>query len=484
MKNFTRINLSISIIILVYALVLFFLDEKKNSILPNDQVLILLCFILSNHFLYAKNISNTHPLLSLDIIFMIGIVSMCFSIPIMDTIGVQKFDPYLTKNFPLLYYYKSLVLSLIAISSFSCGFMLSRSSTTSIIKNNKNTSWRETTQYFLIPGTILLLYFLIFSGKHYISGSYGLVHSVEEKYQVPFYISQILLTLTAISIAIRSKRIRHYFSLKNILYLFPYYVLILILAIHGDRGTLIVCISPLLYIFFSHTPKRFTTLSLIIGIGIALLILGSLRTARNQDKRGLSTIIDATSQIPMSENLILSATNIGGSGLILASAMEYQEKNGMTMGRFTLNALIGIIPYSRRFLYNANILPKWKFSQSADLLTHHILGPHSTSGVGTTTVADFYLEFGWIGVLAGHFLIGWSAGYIQAKGESTGAEQDKKMLYIFSIGVFAIMPRYAAISTFVKLIGYAFIAILLVHTITRISRITRNHNKFQSKKNQ
>ena len=479
MKIPVHIHVLVNIIIIAFAFVLFLEKEKDPSFVLDRQVLILLSVFLLNHYLYAIKMSQASPLLSLDVVFLIGLVSMCFSVPLMNALGIQVVSPYLSKYISAYHYSKSLPVALMAALFFSTGFILSRGFTPLATKQSDTRPRKSLTKYFVIPGSLLFLYFLVFAGKYYLSGNYNLVYSVDEKYEVPFFVSQILLTLGAIATVIRVKRIRNFFSINNLFLLSPYYALIIILAIHGDRGALIICMSPLLYLFLSRTPKRYATLSLIIGIVIAMLMIGILRTARNQEERGISTIIFVTSEMPLSESVKSAAINIGSSGLLLSVAMEYQEKYGMTMGRFTLNALLGIFPYSRRFLYDTVILTDWKFTQSADLLTYYLLGPQSTSGVGTSTLADLYLEFGWIGVFIGHFLIGWGAGYIQSQGENPRASPGKRILYIFSIGVFAIMARYSAVSSFVRLIGYALIAIYLVQ---RIIDATRNRN-FNSNKN-
>ena len=198
-----------------------------------------------------------------------------------------------------------------------------------------------------------------------------------------------------------------------------------------------------------------------------------LRDTRSLDDRRPSTIVSTAIEYDFDEGLKTAAINLGGSGLLLPAAIEYREDLGGTAGRFTLRAIIGVIPFVRRFLFGTEAQGDTGFSESAQLMTDYLLGPDATTGVGTSSAAEFYLDFGLPGVVIGHFMLGVLAAWLKRKNLIGRRDERVRIVCIFAIGVFAILSRYSPTSLLVKQLLYAAAVVFLLSIVGAKKRLLR-----------
>ncbi len=428
-------------------------------------VLILLALVLVSHYRFSMRIAGNNPLISLDVWYLLGLVTVSFSVPVLLVFWALPFSGIRWSPSASIHFSASVALSLLAICAFSTGFLWSWGRRERTIQSKaprgNGALLPSLALAFLIPGTLLLSYFLVFSGATYLSGSYNDVSSVAEVYEVPFSVAQILLTLSMCCVVLRTRRLSEIIHPSNALYLAPYVITMLALTIHGDRGGVILLSSPLLYAMFRHTPKRLQTPLLLGVLLFGMLAVSILRTSRNLDDRTLGNIVDTAAEMDVSRDLKTAALNLGGSGLLLPIAMAHVEDDGVAFGRYTAISSLGLLPYSRRTLTYAGLLPQYEHYESASLLTEIVNGPNARSGVGTTTTAEFYLDLGVLGVVLGQFTIGWLAALLQFSAQRTRSDVRLAIIYVFSLGLFAVLARYSMGAFLVKILGQAFIVVRL-----------------------
>ena len=429
-------------------------------------LLTILVILLFNHFAYARKADKTRNPIAVDTVFLVGFVAISFSLPLMVLVGIEEFEHFLWRLVQREYFDRSLVLSLWAVAAFSLGFIVyTQSSSRRLSKTPRRSRYAFVQIGFILilvgVGTSAFSLFLLTAGSQYLSGSYQGVYGLSEITGLLLYLSQVLLTLSFIAVILRFRRISTESPLVSIVLLIPYFLLLGFLTISGDRGELILCATPALYFLFASIPTRLRLAMFVAVLLFGLFAIGVLRDSRALENRGVTSIVTTAINYDFQEGLRVAAVNLGGSGLLLPAAVEYREEEATVFGRFTFNSMIGIVPFIRRYVVDVGA----GFAESAQLLTYHLVGPDSTTGVGTSSAAEFYLDFGPSGVFFGHLLLGVVAAWLKQQKLTNANDERMKLVYIFAIGVFAILSRYSPTALLVKQLLYAAAAVYVIGLI-------------------
>src|SRR5690606_1604389 len=102
----------------------------------------------------------------------------------------------------------------------------------------------------------------------------------------------------------------------------------------------------------------------------------------------------------------------GASVRTLHAAVDHTERNGYYYGVFQGVQIIGIIPGLGIYIQNLLNVDFHSFG-SAAFLTFEILGSNPTHSLGTSIIADIYLDFGILGVIIIFFLFGMFVRYLE-----------------------------------------------------------------------
>jgi len=187
----------------------------------------------------------------------------------------------------------------------------------------------------------------------------------------------------------------------------------------GDRGPLITLSLVTFGVYFLRWQK-INMVYLIISLYIVstiMTIIGESRQAASDSGKGYIERITETldedgekkvskrfdTYVPFDKTLEL-ATSINTLNYVL---MNVPSKYDYRYGLFQLQYIYGIIPglagRMTTLLYGSDT----KYMNSSMFVTYLIQGNHPGYGNGTSLVADFYLDFGIIGVIVGLFLFGY-----------------------------------------------------------------------------
>lgn len=190
------------------------------------------------------------------------------------------------------------------------------------------------------------------------------------------------------------------------------YIFLLLDLISGNRDAFVM---NSLFVFFSYfyVTKRkikLRQLFLLVILGaMSLSILGLARKYKdNASFKG--RVNSALAQEYENNNYPYSVIEItkelAASGRVLNSAVSVvPNKFPHTYGLFAFQDVLLMVPMAKTQFISTVGIPK-AYTSSAQFLTWVELGQFSTWGVGTSCVADTYLDFGFIGVMIIFFLFG------------------------------------------------------------------------------
>ncbi|GGH32322.1 hypothetical protein GCM10011418_45780 [Sphingobacterium alkalisoli] len=99
---------------------------------------------------------------------------------------------------------------------------------------------------------------------------------------------------------------------------------------------------------------------------------------------------------------------LAGSVKTVHMAVSYvPDKHNYLFGRFQLQQILGIIPFGTMFKESLFEDNSYKYIGSAQFITWIDQGDSRFYGLGTSCIADFYMDLGLVGVVLGMFLFGY-----------------------------------------------------------------------------
>lgn len=304
---------------------------------------------------------------------------------------------------------KAAILALIGLICFCIGYMSCKSRfKTKFIVGNACRS----TYYLSILSVILLIVFIRYAGVDYIIGGYG-----EKNLEGLAAYSSLLLNVVLYSIMIL-KSYNVYIAKSSIvqylkMYEKPFYVsfclYIAVIIMSGDRGPMISLILAFVLNYFLVTRRKMKIVSLLICALVGGTVISLLGVARKfsavsdsfSEKMLIASQIrmEPTSFLPMTEEL-------AGSTRCLNYALAYvPDEHPYLNGQFFAKNILSIMPFNSS-VTNSIFDSRFRYKGSASFITWIEQGDHPNSGVGTTCIADLYLDFGLIGVMFFMLLFG------------------------------------------------------------------------------
>jgi oligosaccharide repeat unit polymerase len=184
------------------------------------------------------------------------------------------------------------------------------------------------------------------------------------------------------------------------------FLYIIYVLIGGDRGPALVMLLMLAfgYLLIHNMRLKFTTFFLVIGLLFifnSLFIFIEVFRQTDIDVLSISSIehsLDIYDDYEKKAGLTLQTTALAIDGI----------ENGIyphSYGLFFVQSLLKGIPFFGSFFLN-NIFGEQFIDGSADLITIQKSGIGYASGLGTSYLADTYIEFGLIGIIILSFFYG------------------------------------------------------------------------------
>lgn len=185
--------------------------------------------------------------------------------------------------------------------------------------------------------------------------------------------------------------------------------------VSGDRGPFIYTGTLVLFSYIFCTKKRFSRASIIVVLFIGSVALTLIGMARQDAASGTfgERIDRSYSELSFSERF--GTTTLFAPTLELANsykcnqyAVSEIEAYGRPLhhGVYQLFQIAGIVPFLSSYIVNTYAIPESQRT-SGYYFTYLEKGDyHQWGQIGTTCIADFFMDFGEIGVLIGMLLLG------------------------------------------------------------------------------
>ncbi|MGK6340740.1 O-antigen polymerase [Chryseobacterium sp. DT-3] len=355
-----------------------------------------------------KNVNLKNNKVKFTVLFLIGFLIVCFQ-PFVDlALGyLEPSNHYLFIRSGIIL--KTLLCASIALNSYLFGTSLFEAKKV-IIQQEKPLRKMINIRTLKVINVLSFFFFLSQINSSFLDAN---TYGSGRKTSFLLGYSMLLFETSFIAIILimiinNGKKSNFYNYLKQYGYSLIFFVLYLMLILFsGDRGPIIYLSLALIfgYIYLNNVSISSSKLISVIIIGSMLMtILGMIRRTGVTLDSAINSKIENTyypdSVFPMTKELATSVLTI--STAVNKVPTRYDHFYGL----FMFQNFSVIIPGLNSFL-NARLGIDTNFFSSSVFLTYLSLGSNAKWGVGTSAVADVYLDFGILGVIVIFIIFGY-----------------------------------------------------------------------------
>lgn len=459
-----------------------YLDKSFIGLVLAMNLITLLTFI----FKKENNVYLRKQYIKTSYLFIIGFIIVHFQMYADFFLGfISEDNTFLFINNRIAV--KSLLISSIAFTCFCLGYVFTnnRDKTQALTQISPHKEFKLLdTKWALYLALILLLTYFATVNKSYLAGNYGLVERGEIAGKVSFIFECLItaiLIIKARNIVISQgfgvdvKIVIFYFK-KEIILLFTYFAAEMMA---GERGFIISNGLFLIGIILYITKLKVTRLRIFLFLGIASFTLTLLGAARKFKEEGsfldrLTIAFKDDTESRHYPNSFLSSTKeLAASGRTLNLAVDGIERGtaSHTYGLFAFQDLILLIPSLKGTIIKTFDIPR-PLTSSPEYLTYLNLGPFPTWGVGSSCVADTYLDFGVLGVVIVFFLFGFFVRKLELV--IFKRELVNLVVFIISLSVLAYSIYISRATILYSLSKFTYI-LVLVYLMVLINKIKTHY---------
>lgn len=383
-------------------------------------------------------------------------------------------------------------LGIIAQTSLSIGYIYVQNNNKTIVREESLSFNFELPQY--IWGGILIVLFTLFiltiDINAFLRGDSSVNDgSFDRKVGTLALYSELVLNaffVIIISVVANSYSNEEDKSIKKFLFSFPIVFWIVFMAyvflrlFSGDRGPVIYNVTTLLFAYIYATKRVFSLISISILLTIAAIGITIIGIARKQS----STISIETKMAYAIEKLQKSNTQsfipatqeLAGSIKVTGIAIRGIERGSIEQGygRYNIMAWTNAVPFSSRLLYIIFPSLKEKGFVATEVLTVEGYGKRYSSGLGNTSIADVYLDFGVLGMPVLFFIF----GVVFRKIDNVIIREKNVSPYILTFSLFMSSHAiYIGRSSFSFVMANACLYMLIQYFFSGFLRFTNITNK-------
>lgn len=302
--------------------------------------------------------------------------------------------------------------------AFICGYLYYSNKT---IRTDlaSTTRYRISTKVLLLLQVIFLISWLLtvnvielITGLTYGTSTQGM--SLSSQFEGLFYECTLAILITTIYNRPNNiDKISTFFKQFGLSFWLCVFAYLGIRFFSGDRGPLMYTSLSIIYTYVFITHRK-VKLKYVVVLGVvAAFVLVMIGMVRSMDSNlslsgKVNSALSASNQARFSDETIIVPTEELASSIRCTSiAINDIENNGNSYhnGKFQMFSLLNCIPFAPSILYSYFKIPVTEMS-SDFYLTNELYGDYKFSQIGTTVIADFYLDFGVFGVVIGMFLLG------------------------------------------------------------------------------
>lgn len=391
----------ISILNALFLIILYYLPPEDYS--KFNYVLVFNINIITLLY-YINSIKNKKQLFIHSAIFILSFSIVHFQFIfefIISNIDINDKFIFVDSR----YIFKSFTLSSITFLSFVFGYSLYKEKNEIKKRTLKKYSINLKPLKYIILITLLIYIYNI--DPQYIKGYYGQVNAGA----VSIYLSSFfeIFIFSYLSLQLLNLRYKKNYTLINYIkkngsiFNFSIITYLTVNTLSGDRGCLIYITIAYFSVFIFTNNKIMNYKFMIIFVIISSIFMNILRDVRNLDKdlTFLDKVSKSVTEKSEKEKYLLSNTSeLASSIRSLHYVVKDKYENGITLDKvcFQLHYILLSIP-GLFGIYSACYNIPNHFISSPDYITWLEQGSYISYGVGTTCIADIYLDFGLIGTI-------------------------------------------------------------------------------------
>lgn len=331
-------------------------------------------------------------------------------------LGIVNSDLYLFIDSKLVN--QGALLSAIAFTAFALGYKGS--------SNYENKVKKSPSRYNTMINSFLVGFQLIcfiwwvssltaadFSGSNYAeSGAYNKGNTLSGYAEVFFVTSQILSLTYFLKKDNKSDTFWSFISNVSWIVLVTSGSYIVIRLMSGDRGGAIYTALLFFFAYVYKTRKKVKLIPVLIAVVLGSVVVTSIGLTRvdNYDLSFTERMSYSVNNRDLIDPSLSPFTReLANSVFCTHVALNQTENLGQPymQGLFHLCYVLKFIPFlGNHVIYNNLRIPRI-YQSSSEYVTVAYSGQYYNSGLGTTTIADNYLEFGVVGVIIGLLVIGF-----------------------------------------------------------------------------
>src|SRR5690554_49051 len=304
---------------------------------------------------------------------------------------------------------KSAVVSAIALFCFFIGYISNQSKFN--LSNIKTNSGHKARLEWLKLILVLLFFGTILSTPwQYFTSGYITV----ERQEIAIVMDRLFLIVTTgyfilsiRNLAISKVEVTGFFHFVRLIGVFISALLIiycLLILMSGNRGPIIKLLLAYIGCYIFITRKKYNLAVVFFMILIAASMISLMAHIRHLDN--ISSPIEAFTEATerksgfnKKQTISSSTEELSRSVRTLHAAIDYTQADGYALGSYKITGVIALVPGLGRILQ-----PVDKDAKSTNLLTEHIGADH---GMGTSAVADIWVDYGLLGTILVFFTLGW-----------------------------------------------------------------------------
>jgi len=309
---------------------------------------------------------------------------------------------------------KALMISSMGFVSYISGYSFNKNPANT--KADSDLKYTNTKMLNVIASILLFLFFYTVN-KDYLNGQYGSADIGTAAQIFAFMFEAVVYAIIIVTCKnlILAKRTKITFVQYVIIHRYTVLLLFVYLCavmFSGDRGPIIYCSLAFLFGYIYLTKRKVGLPRIIFLLTCGLLFITLLGALRHEN-RGLSLFERVTGAVNDDTESYYTTSFLSGSKELALSVRTVHlavknvpAKYPHSYGLFFAQDVMLFVPMLKgAFIHLANI-PK-QYSSSAQFLTWIDLGSFATWGVGSSCIADTYLDFGFVGIIVVYFAFGY-----------------------------------------------------------------------------
>lgn len=387
---------------------LFWLKPKMHEPINSIYIYIIsiiFLFSVAVHFLTGEK-SNW---LRIDLFFILGFTIVHFQWPIM-----YSFSNILPDNYWDIFVDDNLInyttwLSAVGGVSFLIGYGLFQPKSKKLPRVlNSNYNYKK---LLLFTATIFVL-FLLFAGKNFLTGGVykgeggsAAGGGISKYFALLFQVGLILSTGLIIyknKEKYKGSLIKWFLGFDK-LYLVIVAVYAVLFLLIGDRGGPLTLALTILLLIGSLVRKfKFYEVFIITLLGgVVMTLIGLGRS----EASGLDIFGAGSEKFEVSSGYDTTLELANSVRTVNATVAEVPDKHDYFYGALWVTQLLSPIPFAQSIYMDIMDL-EWFEIDSSGYITYLVLGKYPTWGLGTSLIADIYVNFGLPGIIFFMFLLG------------------------------------------------------------------------------